>query len=201
MRLLEDLIERCQRMTPEEKKELWGRLRLYVGAVVLKKYTLASQADVVAHAGQSRRALEYALGLHVRRLRYHSIGGAHVGERGSTISPDVKLKWYVAETLAHALETRFAADLLREISDRERSDIRAALIEAFFHDLAPLVGAQCGEVAWDGVQKTLFYMVGFHLAGAKKKAKLLEPLAELLLRCIPLGKRHNDPGVWLVLVA
>ena len=48
---------------------------------------------------------------------------------------------------------------------------------------------------------SLFYFLGFTIAGKAEETKQLEPLVRLLPRCIPLGEKKDEPGVWLVVCA
>lgn len=59
------------------------------------------------------------------------------------------------------------------------------------------LGDSLGNSLWD----SLFYYLGFVIAGKAEQVKELTPLIRLLPRAIPLGQKRDEPGVWFVLVA
>lgn len=58
---------------------------------------------------------------------------------------------------------------------------------------------------WDSLRaslvESLFFYLGFTLAGDREKMGQLTPLIELLPHTLPLGEKKDEPGTWLVLCA
>ena len=59
------------------------------------------------------------------------------------------------------------------------------------------LGASLREILWT----SLFFYLGFTLAGDREKAGQLTPLIELFPYGSPLGEKKDEPGTWLVLCA
>ena len=97
----------------------------------------------------------------------------------------------LASRLGHRQREKLYELLDSDLMDKLNRGLTAGFRSGVDHSLY-LCARSC-------VVETLYFYLGFILAGDKKFAGRLEPLTQLTLRALPLGEKIGEPGTWFVL--
>lgn len=108
----------------------------------------------------------------------------------------------LGDELAFRLQTGLLDSLGDPISEVVLMDpMRKSLHTGLYYKLWGRPAFSFMASLWDSLTVSLFYFLGFAVAGKAETSERLVPLIKLLPRAIPLGVKGDEPQTWLVLTA
>ena len=113
--------------------------------------------------------------------------------------------------LAYLLRNKFESELSSNLGSTPRElresckvclgDIFKPGLNGFGKEEYDPFSNQLRDLLWENILETIYFFLGFTIAQKKDTAENLERLVRLLPRYLPVGKKYDEPGAWIVLVA
>lgn len=99
------------------------------------------------------------------------------------------------------IRDRLGSRLMDKLADRLIMSLRRSLRDSPWVNHEDSYGTSFRLHIEVSISISLFYYLGFALAGDKDSVQRLTPLINLLPHVLPIGEKKDKPGVWLVLAA